>query len=491
PVAFPPSSADSTIRAVFDYTYQSEEGKSGLLRQLSRDGSVASGADEFVLVASARAQRMAQLCQAEPLWSYSDLAESLDTFGRIIGGFLSLREPSFLQAFRSHEFLYYFMLLIHSFVHSLDPSATSVFLMVAREAVVNLQEWVDIPGVAETTTKAVRQLIKGGLLSVYLSFLIQKQSMLGTFERACGDLGQWIVNYSFYPSVHIAIMDGLSPSRIDQKQLLELFKRNEGHWTRQQWVALSCPLYSLGRQGLKYSKGNAFGICDNIFHVDRSLDLSTSGTHPQEDGKAHMSRECSGCHMSIYCSKECQLEDWKRSRHQDDCVHLAKFYTQQLENHSLLHSSTRMFQLAVLQESYRRCMKDGVPESLKQKSDVGDSGPLSELIICFNFIDSPAIRPESTPTLKRTSELSKLVISDSAAQGLSKRRLEGLLKSSTEGGNVQLVEGRFKLRELTRYVLARLRIFVGDDGTENPELATVLGGTSWDLVEQLSEPGAV
>ncbi|KAF6754752.1 hypothetical protein DFP72DRAFT_898690 [Ephemerocybe angulata] len=415
---------------------------------------------------------MAQLCQSEPLWSYSDFAESLDTLGGII------------EAFRSHEFLYHFMLLIHSFVRSLDPGTISVFLMVAREAVMNLQEWVDIPGVAETTTKAVRQLIKGGLLSVYLSFLIQKQSMLGTFERACGDLGQWIVNYSFYPSVHIAIMDGLSPSRIDQKQLLELFKRNDGHWTRQQWVALSCPLYSLGRQGLKYSKGNAFGICDNIF-VRLSIFL-----HPQEDGKAHMSRECSGCHMSIYCSKECQLEDWKRSRHQDDCVHLAKFYTQQLENHSLLHSSTRMFQLAVLQESYRRCMKDGVPESLKQKSDVGDSGPLSELIICFNFIDSPAIRPESTPTLKRTSELSKLVISDSAAQGLSKRRLEGLLKSSTEGGNVQLVEGRFKLRELTRYVLARLRIFVGDDGTENPELATVLGGTSWDLVEQLSEPGA-
>ncbi|KAF6754744.1 hypothetical protein DFP72DRAFT_898671 [Ephemerocybe angulata] len=473
--------SDGLHTIVRRYTEKSEEAKKQLLLRLSDDGTPRSGAREFVRIASERAQRMAQLCNPDnSTWISGNFIEAINMFTDTLGDFVSLEDPAFLEAFRSHRMLKRIMTVVHSFIRHLDLETKSANLMVARMAVQALQKWTAIPGVAVTTTKAVSQLIQGGLLSVYLTLLIHNHSIRGTFERSCRDLGQWIINYSFYPSVHAAIMVALS--RIDQKQLLELFERNEDHWSRRQWVALSCPLFTLGRPGMQLLKGRGLGICDNLFHTDRA-DITPKKSDTERD--SHF-QACSGCHTVVYCSSLCQREDWERSRHRDDCTHLTKLYAQQMQTCSRLHSSTRLFQFAILQETYRRCMKDGVPDVIRRQVIHRNREPLNQLVISFNFVDSTG-PPENLPRLKSISELWEGLKEKgsnelgSFARALGLKRLEAMMDDFTKDNNIRLVEGRFKFRDQELYVLARLRIFRDEDGIETPEVATILGGTSANL----------
>ncbi|KAF6754763.1 hypothetical protein DFP72DRAFT_898694 [Ephemerocybe angulata] len=466
-----PWDSDGLHTIIRRYTEKSEEAKKQLLLQLSDDGTPKSGAREFVRIASERAQRMVQLCNPDnSIWTSGNFIEAINMFTETLGDFLSVGDPAFLEAFRSHRMLKRIMSVVHAFIRHLDLETKSANLMVARMAVQALQKWTAIPGAAVTTTKAVSQLIQGGLLPVYLTLLIHNHSIRGTFERSCRDLGQWIINYSFYPSVHAAIMVALS--RIDQKQLLELFERDEDHWSRRQWVVLSCPLFTLGRPGMQLLKGRGLGICDNLFHTDRA-DITTKKSDTERD--SHF-QACSGCHTVVYCSSLCQREDWERSRHRDDCTHLTKLYAQQMQNRSRLHSSTRLFQFAILQETYRRCMKDGVPDVIRRQVIHRNREPLDQLV-----------PPEHFPCLKSISEFWEGIKEKdthdlgSFARALGLKRLEAMMDDFTKDNNIRLVEGRFKFRDQELYVLARLRIFRDEDGIETPEVATILGGTSANL----------
>ncbi|KAH6867665.1 hypothetical protein BKA70DRAFT_1414555, partial [Coprinopsis sp. MPI-PUGE-AT-0042] len=54
-------------------------------------------------------------------------------------------------------------------------------------------------------------------------------------------------------------------------------------------------------------------FCDNSQHHDWSLKTAP--------------RSCSGCHLVVYCSRECQSEDWN-NRHRKECASMRSTYTQ-------------------------------------------------------------------------------------------------------------------------------------------------------------------
>lgn len=73
-------------------------------------------------------------------------------------------------------------------------------------------------------------------------------------------------------------------------------------------------------------------LCDNLKVWDHCgrlyLELTTSFQHGAGNDMAHgqktqAERTCSGCHSVVYCSSECQKEDW-RAFHRKECSQMSK-----------------------------------------------------------------------------------------------------------------------------------------------------------------------
>ncbi|KAF6751934.1 hypothetical protein DFP72DRAFT_906567, partial [Ephemerocybe angulata] len=425
------------------YTENSKAAKEAFILHLSQDGSRESGADQFMQIAVARAQRMAEFCKIPTKWEGEALAKDVQQFSSTIDGILTLGNPVYIAAFRRHMLLQKFMSTLCSFVHHLKRHSDSErCFMVSRMVVLNMQQWTDIPGLATTTIAAVCQLVKGGLLTVYLNFLIHEPWIEGSFKEACRQLGKWIANYSFYPSVHAAMMDALG--RVDQNSLRELLSRREDHWTRLQWLALSYPIYNLGRPAMRLVESNKANICNNPSHA------STNGILSNTSDPCITLQACSSCHLAVYCSIQCQKQDWSQSGHREDCPQLTKVYSERVHAASWLHASTRIFHLAILQETYRRSVKAGRLEAIRRGTN--PATPLNPvLVICFDFVDSPAT-PEDTPKLKRIFDLlEEFKAKDGRgrliAHSLGVRRVESIVSGTQEPAETLLVEGKFKFRK--------------------------------------------
>ncbi|KAF6751940.1 hypothetical protein DFP72DRAFT_906589 [Ephemerocybe angulata] len=433
------------------YTNDSKTAKEAFILHLSQDGSPESGADQFVQIAVARAQRMAEFCKMPTRWESEALAKDLKQFSSTIGGILTLGNPVYIAPFRRHKILYEFMSTSCSYVrHMKRHSDSERCLMYSSMVVLDMQQWTDVPGLATTTIAAVCQLVKGGLLSVYLNFLIHESWVQERrFKEACRQLGKWIANYSFYPSVHAAIMDALG--RVDQNSLRELLNRREDHWTRLQWAALSYPIYNLGRPAMRFVESNKANICNNPSHD------STNGILSNTSDPCITLQACSGCHLAVYCSIQCQKQDWSQSGHREDCPQLTKVYSERVQAASWLHTSTRIFHLAILQETYRRSAKAGSLEAVRRATN--PATPLSLLVICFDFVDSPAT-PEDTPKLKRIFDLlEEFKATDGrgrlVAHSLGVRRVESIVSGTQEPAETLLVEGKFKA--LRQFLIKRKR----------------------------------
>ncbi|KAF6754713.1 hypothetical protein DFP72DRAFT_898596 [Ephemerocybe angulata] len=417
---------DNIHRLVQGYTNESKTAKEAFILHLSEDGSPESDADQFVQIAVARAQRMAEFCNMPTRWESEALAKDLKQFSSTLGGILTLGNPVYIAPFRRHKIFYEFMCTLCSYVRHLKRHSDSErCLMYSRWVVLDMQQWTDIPGLPTTTIAAVCQLVKGGLLSVYLNFLIHESWVQERrFKEACRQLGKWIANYSFYPSVHAAIMDALG--RVDQNSLRELLNRKEDHWTRLQWAALSYPIYNLGRPAMRLVESNKANICNNPSHA------STNGILSNTSDPCITLQACSGCHLAVYCSIQCQKQDWSQSGHREDCPQLTKVYSERVHAASWLHTSTRIFHLAILQETYKRSVKAGRLEAVRRATN--PITPLNLLVICFDFVDSPAT-PEDTPKLKRIFDLlEEFKAKDGRgrliAHSLGVRRVESIWKGS-------------------------------------------------------------
>ncbi|KAF6748494.1 hypothetical protein DFP72DRAFT_1074112 [Ephemerocybe angulata] len=82
-------------------------------------------------------------------------------------------------------------------------------------------------------------------------------------------------------------------------------------------------------------------VCDNSLHVAEAARGSP--------------KTCSRCHSVVYCSRQCQREDW-RSRHRDECHHMYEDYLERKHTDTSYSHHTRAFQLSLLLHVYETAM---------------------------------------------------------------------------------------------------------------------------------------
>ncbi|KAJ3505656.1 hypothetical protein NMY22_g17505 [Coprinellus aureogranulatus] len=84
-------------------------------------------------------------------------------------------------------------------------------------------------------------------------------------------------------------------------------------------------------------------LCDNLKHYDRM-------TEPCES-KSQAENACSRCHSVVYCSAECQLEDW-RAFHRLECAHMSKDYEDRKSRNQIYSYHDRTFQASFMRYQY-------------------------------------------------------------------------------------------------------------------------------------------
>ncbi|TEB24321.1 hypothetical protein FA13DRAFT_1325471 [Coprinellus micaceus] len=84
--------------------------------------------------------------------------------------------------------------------------------------------------------------------------------------------------------------------------------------------------------------------CDNFKHYDRVSETAPEAK-PQEE------HACSRCRSVVYCSAECQREDW-RAFHRTECAEMAKEYNDRKSRDQVYTYHDRAFQTSFLRYHY-------------------------------------------------------------------------------------------------------------------------------------------
>ncbi|VDB98129.1 unnamed protein product [Peniophora sp. CBMAI 1063] len=95
-------------------------------------------------------------------------------------------------------------------------------------------------------------------------------------------------------------------------------------------------------------------------------------------------RKCSGCHMTYYCSKECQVTAWKEKGHKNECKLKGEEY-ERLREGAISKSDRRFHHTIAIQESVRRS------SHLRQlAARTFPTTPLHDLGVKIDFTQVPA-----------------------------------------------------------------------------------------------------
>ncbi|EFI28542.1 hypothetical protein CC1G_13564 [Coprinopsis cinerea okayama7 len=176
---------------------------------------------------------------------------------------------------------------------------------------------------------AVRDVLEGGIIDPLAKAL--------SVVRLGGDLEKIntakllivkLAEYSFCPrTLSVMDMQMLKVGKTVHQQIEE--KKEVG----ERWEALVSTLEwrNMIRRLTSKMKLN---ICDNAMHPHDFEDRAYL-----KDGHVPF-KGCSDCHMVIYCSKKCQLEDW-RNRHRDECSDMRRAYIDSKNSKRRYHQSTR------------------------------------------------------------------------------------------------------------------------------------------------------
>ncbi|KAJ3526032.1 hypothetical protein NMY22_g10332 [Coprinellus aureogranulatus] len=116
--------------------------------------------------------------------------------------------------------------------------------------------------------------------------------------------------------------------------------------------------FSLDVAGLKImrqfvEKESRVRLCDNLKHYDKMAEPCES--------KSQAENGCSRCHSVVYCSAECQMEDW-RAFHRLECAKMAKDYQDRKNRDQIYSYHDRAFQASFMRYQY---------ESLAVQRDLG------------------------------------------------------------------------------------------------------------------------
>ncbi|KAJ3535322.1 hypothetical protein NMY22_g6542 [Coprinellus aureogranulatus] len=96
-----------------------------------------------------------------------------------------------------------------------------------------------------------------------------------------------------------------------------------------------------------FKKKNWAKICDNLDHD------STNHTR----SRAMKQQTCSKCHSVIYCSTDCQKQDWAK-RHREECRATHAAYIERKHKDEYYSKHTRSYQISLILNSFGELLKD-------------------------------------------------------------------------------------------------------------------------------------
>ncbi|KAF6765452.1 hypothetical protein DFP72DRAFT_867863 [Ephemerocybe angulata] len=175
-------------------------------------------------------------------------------------------------------------------------------------------------------------LIRGGILQCIVGNIPRVESLLGP-SQALRAL-QLMLPYVYHSKVFRAMAKNddhaLFRRPIGASQEAEVIRKNVAVWWDWNTSAYT------GRN----VEGGQIMFCSNIKHWDTSSHSIRSAWTP---------KQCSRCHVTMYCSQECQEEDWI-AYHSQDCQPLAHWYSGLDDRHkSLISFEIRVDQLRHLE----------------------------------------------------------------------------------------------------------------------------------------------
>ncbi|KAF5335134.1 hypothetical protein D9611_010885 [Ephemerocybe angulata] len=185
---------------------------------------------------------------------------------------------------------------------------------------------------SSSPTKSLKYLIRGGILQCIDGDIPRVESLLGT-SKALRAL-QLVLPYLYHSKVFWAMTKNddhaLFRRPIGASQEAEALRMRVSDWS--QWATLVHTGQNVD--------GGQIVTCSNIKHWDTSSHCVRPALTP---------KRCSRCHVAIYCSQECQEEDWI-AYHSQDCRPLAHWYSGlEDRNQSLISLEVRVDQLRHLE----------------------------------------------------------------------------------------------------------------------------------------------
>ncbi|KAG2016632.1 hypothetical protein CC2G_009783 [Coprinopsis cinerea AmutBmut pab1-1] len=141
---------------------------------------------------------------------------------------------------------------------------------------------------------------------------------------------------------------------------------------------------------LSNSSLEELGICDSIA-VSRPLStritaqsvvffhLQPSLQHDVYDTEITMGAQCSGCHSVVYCSLQCQREDWNE-RHRTECLAMLRSYEASKRDNTHISHQTRAFHIYIAKASHSGF---NLWEARREQEHPGV--PHNELVARMNF----------------------------------------------------------------------------------------------------------
>ncbi|KAF6753411.1 hypothetical protein DFP72DRAFT_1046564 [Ephemerocybe angulata] len=194
------------------------------------------------------------------------------------------------------------------------------------------------------------ELLNAGLLNIIaFSLLFPRSAGNGTpFDTwdsgTDGDPLHSLIRLAHHPRVTGALQSAITSLSDEVQAMLDEDKDYGKPFLRAFWF------YDFALQNLQ--NPGSYDLCDSVEHLE-SLNL--------EDDDKHM-KACSGCHTTVYCSRECQRSDWE-AFHKAECLqNRERRIYEKLYGPRIFSYRARKFKLLYLQLllEYRLFLNNGV-----------------------------------------------------------------------------------------------------------------------------------
>ncbi|KAH6904699.1 hypothetical protein BKA70DRAFT_1296159 [Coprinopsis sp. MPI-PUGE-AT-0042] len=237
-------------------------------------------------------------------------------------------------------------------------------------------------GCAGHTVRAVADVIDGGILIPFFKALLQPRSEAESISNIECTINN-LVEYTHHRRTAIALRKVFNALPDQLQRRIRAHKRVGGMFWR-----LRTALDRLSEHHLGLGMGGVTRICDNLVHPSEK-DATYNIFNPPPPHKT-----CSTCHLVVYCSTECQREDWA-NRHRQECREASREYQVSRLTGRRYFFSARLFHIEYISTVVAKSLFDPtVKPTLKDGSVFLHHNGVQDKVATVKFMDTTVPDPE-------------------------------------------------------------------------------------------------